>query len=264
MKNNSIIVNHVYQTHDYALFSHIHGNRSIKKIHVKRLIQSFQVAYLLSPILVNDKLQIIDGQHRFEAAKELGLPINYIVCQNYLLKEVQLLNTNMEKWSKMQYLESYCDLGHPEYLKVRNFMNQFPELSLNICLTILTSLAGVNKIVKDETIKSQTNKNGYMTKKTWEDGLLIIPNYNESVIEAQKLMQIKPFYKGFKKPYFVRAILGIMRLEQYDHDQFIKKLSLGAMPLKDCASITQYRLLIEDIYNYKSRQKVSLRYHNFK
>lgn len=264
MKKNSIIVNNVYQSYDYAMFSRIHGNRAIKKVHVKRLIQSFKVAYLLSPILVNDKFQIIDGQHRFEAAKELGLPINYIVCQNYLLKEVQLLNTNMEKWAKIQYLESFCDLGHPEYIKVKNFMSQFPELSLSICLIILTALHGANKIVKDDSIKSQTNKNGFMTKKTWEEGLLIIPNYHQSVIEAEKLMQIKPFYKGFKKPFFVRALIGIMRLEQYDHNQFLKKLSLNGIPLKDCASITQYRLLIEDIYNYKSRKKVSLRYHTFK
>jgi hypothetical protein len=30
--------------------------------------------------------------------------------------------------------------------------------------------------------------------------------------------------------------------------------------LKVCANVTQYKLLLEDIYNFRSREKVSLRF----
>jgi ParB-like chromosome segregation protein Spo0J len=82
------VVNQVNQTNDYEMFKTLDGNRTVNKLHVSRLKESFKTAYLLSPILINQQNQIIDGQHRFEAAKILGLPVNYIICNDYGLKEV--------------------------------------------------------------------------------------------------------------------------------------------------------------------------------
>ena len=38
---------------------------------------------LMCPIIVNENYEIIDGQHRYSASKELGLPIRYIVGEGY-------------------------------------------------------------------------------------------------------------------------------------------------------------------------------------
>ena len=62
--------NHVLSTTDYAKFKTLQGNRDVNKLHVSRLKESFKTAYLLSPIVVNQYYEIIDGQHRYEAAKE--------------------------------------------------------------------------------------------------------------------------------------------------------------------------------------------------
>ena len=71
--------NQVQTSSDYAKFKTLIGNRKPNELHIKRLISSFKERYLFSPILVNEKMQIIDGQHRFLSAKELNLPINYLV-----------------------------------------------------------------------------------------------------------------------------------------------------------------------------------------
>ena len=85
------VVNQVNQTTDYSKFKTLKGNRSVNKLHVKRLQKSFKQSYLLSPIIVNQNYEIIDGQHRFNAAKAENLPVNFILCNDYGLNEDILL-----------------------------------------------------------------------------------------------------------------------------------------------------------------------------
>ena len=84
----------VFQSNDYSKFTLLHGNRKVNPLHVKRLKQSFSKQYLISPIMVNENYKIIDGQHRFTAAREMGLVINYFIISGYGLNEIQMLNTN--------------------------------------------------------------------------------------------------------------------------------------------------------------------------
>ena len=81
-----LVVNQVNSTNDYLKFKTLKGNRNVNKLHVRRLKESFKEAYLLSPIIVNQNFEIIDGQHRFEAAKSMELPINFIIC-NFQIKK---------------------------------------------------------------------------------------------------------------------------------------------------------------------------------
>ena len=72
------IINQVMKTNDYTIFSQIKGNRFINKSHLNRIKQSIKEEYLEVPIIVNEKYEIIDGPHRFEAVKELKKPIYFI------------------------------------------------------------------------------------------------------------------------------------------------------------------------------------------
>lgn len=253
------VVNQVNQTNDYSMFKTLEGNRHVNKLHVNRLKESFKTAYLLSPILINQKNEIIDGQHRFEAAKSMGLPVNYIICNDYGLKEVQILNTNMKNWRKEDYLNAYCDLKHPEYLKFRNFMRRFNEFGIAATEAMLTGLMS-GKQGSDSKGEFTTNSSGKYTIKYFEQGDLIIPNYDYSVECAEKIMMVKPYYDGFNRPSFVRAMLGIFKVELYNHAKFIERLNANPTSLQHCANGTQYKLMIEDIYNFRSREKVSLRF----
>ena len=245
------VVNQVNQTNDYEMFKTLDGNRTVNKLHVSRLKESFKTAYLLSPILINQQNQIIDGQHRFEAAKALGLPINYIICNDYGLKEVQILNTNMKNWKKEDYLHAYCDLNKPEYLQFRNFMRRFNEFGIATCEIMLIDRSnGKQGIIEGMRCKI----------KYFEEGELEIPDYEYSCEIAEKIMQIKPYYDGFNRPSFVRAMCGVFKTADYNHTIFLQRLNAQPNALQHCATVMQYRLMIEDIYNYRSREKVSLRF----
>lgn len=53
----------IYETYDYSLFNLIGGNRLINVLNYKKLMKSIDEKQLLIPILVNEKMEIIDGQH---------------------------------------------------------------------------------------------------------------------------------------------------------------------------------------------------------
>jgi len=51
----------VYKTHKYDVFKLMDENRTLNMLHVKRLVQSFQDQYLVCPIIVNERFEVIDG-----------------------------------------------------------------------------------------------------------------------------------------------------------------------------------------------------------
>lgn len=250
------IVNQVVKTNDYSMFNHLDGNRIINKLHVERLKNSFKDRYLMSPIIVNDKHQIIDGQHRFSAAKQLKLPVNYIMVKDYGLKEVQMLNTNNKNWKKEDYLHAYCDLGYDEYLKMRQFMEDFPDFGISASEKILTNTyIGANQ-------KSGPKVDGVSMGKerTFQDGGLFIPNLDLSYENAEKIMMFKTHYDGYNRTLFVSTMITLFKHENYNHAQMIQKCNIQPGALTHCSNTSQYKILIEEIFNYKSHNKVTLRY----
>jgi hypothetical protein len=95
----------VQTTKDYYLFTPIDGNRNKNLLHLNRLKKSINENYLFTVIIVNENYQIIDGQHRFDVIKELNLPLHYIVCVGYGLKEVHILNQISKTWNADDYLK---------------------------------------------------------------------------------------------------------------------------------------------------------------
>lgn len=251
------VVNNIMSTNDYSIFTLIRGNRVVNKLHVERLKKSFSKSYLMSPIIVNQKYEIIDGQHRFNAAKELGLPVNFIVVNDYGLREVQLLNTNMKNWKKEDYLQAYCDLGYVEYLKMKKFMQDLPDFGIKAAEQLLTNTtAGANN--RQYVGKIDGNLAG--RSRNFQEGELEIPNLDLSYKNAEKIMRFKPYYDGFNRSVFVAAMIGMFKHENYNHSKMIGKVKNNPSALTHCSSVTQYKILIEEIYNYRSRDKVSLRF----
>ncbi len=99
----------IESTENYTLFKTIDGNRKVRSAHVKKLKESIVIdprTILFAPILVNEKYQVIDGQHRLEAIKQLGLPVYFIRHKGLGLDIVQKLNSNAKQWQPIDYWPS--------------------------------------------------------------------------------------------------------------------------------------------------------------
>ena len=73
--SNEIKIPKKYVTYDYSLFKFIDCNRNVS--HIKKLKESIESIDLTMhyPIIVNDNMEIVDGQPRFEVCKLIGKPI---------------------------------------------------------------------------------------------------------------------------------------------------------------------------------------------
>lgn len=254
----TMVINHVLQTNDYAVFKHIEGNRVINKLHVNRLKQSFQKEYLLSPIIVNQEMQIIDGQHRFEAAKDLGLPIRYFICNDYGLHQIQTLNANSSNWKKADYLNAYCDLGYDQYLLFRKFMERYPDFTLAACEIILNgattyTMVGTNRKLVD-------TRSGAYVKRDFEEGNFNIKDYAAACILTDKLIDMKPYFNRYNQRIFIIAMGTTFGSPNYNHQRMLRKLKAYPTLLQVGTSVVQTKKIIEDLYNYRTSDKVSLRF----
>lgn len=255
-----MIKDQVQKTTDYHLFSFINGNRKVNVAHVRRLERSIQKKYLISPIIVNEFYQIIDGQHRFTVLKRLQLPIHYIMVYGYGLEEVQILNTNSSDWKKVDYLNTYCDLRYPEYLKFRQFMQTYPEFGFQSCEMLLSNKTINRSMEQRREFVTPSNKKGAVHFRTFEDGDFICVDYQASCDSADKILSLKQYTNAFNRKCFIASMIQLFKCEEYDHNEFLAKLKMQPTALVDCVNVSQYKSLIEEIYNYKRKNKVNLRF----
>ena len=238
MKTNTI-----YSTNNYSLFKPIDGNRLLNQLHLKRLKQSIEKNYLFTVITVNERYEIIDGQHRFEAAKELNIPVNYIICEGYGLDEVHILNQNSKIWNSDDYLTGYCDLGIKDYLQYKRFKDKF-KFGHSECMAMLCGVIASGGDIQ------QAFKHGEFKVTHWE----------QACEYANRIWAFSELYDGFLRKSFVYAMLELFEKPEFEFTEFEHKVKLYPSALTNCSDKPQYIALIEEIYNYKRRNKVNLRY----
>jgi hypothetical protein len=233
--------NQVHTTTDYFLFKPIEGNRNKNLLHINRLKKSMAETYLFTVIIVNEKYEIIDGQHRFDVIQELQLPLNYIVCNGYGLNEVHILNQNSKTWTSDDYLDGYCKLGYKDYLKYKEFKDVY-GIGHYECMWLLNG--------------SQLSN----PTQVFFTGDFKIKNYNEACKIIEKIMLVEPYYEEWKRRSFILAMLQLFKNPNFELTEFLQKLKLQPTALTNCSTTNQYVSLIEEIYNYRRREKVNLRY----
>lgn len=248
MTISSSAVNKVYKENDLSIFKQIDGNRVPNLQHIKRLADSIKVYGMkCNPILVNEDMQVIDGQHRLLAAKEVGTFVYYIIVDGYKLSDVHTLNLNQKNWTKKDFMDGYANMGIDSYVKLKKFVDKNDDFGLSDCIALCSN----------NTVNGGTTKNG---QKPFEDGIWKIKDIELAQIMANKIRMIKPYYDGYNRSNFVGTMIGLLKNDNFDYNEFMHKLRLQPTALVDCANRDQYKTLIEDIYNYRSRNKVSLKY----
>jgi hypothetical protein len=234
--------NFVFTTKDYGLFKPIDGNRNLNHLHLSRLKKSIINNYLYTVIIINEKYEIIDGQHRYNVAKELNLPLNYIICEGYGLEEVHILNKISKTWNADDYLAGYCNLGYKDYIIYDEFKKKYGFGHYESMLML------------SEVYAKHLSE-------TFSNGNFKVKDYASAVKLAENIKKIGKIYDGYKRKAFVACMYQLTKHNpNFDFDEFHHKLKLQPTLLVDCATSTQYKDVIEEIYNYKRRDKISFRY----
>jgi hypothetical protein len=249
-KELSVPTYQVHTTTDYSMFKSIDGNRKLNLLHINRLKKSMQEHYLFTVIVVNEKYEIIDGQHRFNAIRDLELPLHYTVMNGYGLHHVQILNANSANWSTKDYLEAYCDLGYQDYITLAEFLRKY-KFNITIGASIL--------------IGNTTGQGGMKAGAPFEffkHGTLKVSD--QQVRDAEKFMEMlylfEPYFSAFKSRSFVFALMKLSNNPDFSMIELLQKVKIQPSALQACVQVNQMISLIEEIYNYKRRDKVNLRF----
>ena len=176
-------MNEILTTTDYTIFKRLKGNREVEPRRVTMLMNSIkQIGWVSNPIIVNDKMEIIDGQGRFEALKRLGMPVEYHVVNKAGLDECRVMNNRMRKWNTDNYVDSYAETGVTDYQRIKQLMEYF-DVPLDVVL------------MARDVKKGMTSNYGTHYKKMRE-GIL---TFTESdYIETSRILNI---YVEYRKPF---------------------------------------------------------------
>lgn len=252
-------VNKVYKTYDLSIFKSIDGNRVPNLQHIRRLTESLKVHGMkCNPILVNEKMEVIDGQHRLQAAKNVNTFVYYIVVNGYKLEEVHTLNLNQKNWTKRDYMDGYAEMGIESYIKLREFLQKNYDFTLTDCIAMCSNItsSSSNSIAN----KYKNNRIDSKQIEVFEEGTWVGKDFDLAQQWAHKIRMCKPYFEGYNKSIFVGTMIGLLQNNLFDFSEFMHKVRMQPKALVDCANREQMKSLIEDIYNYKSRNKVNLRY----
>jgi hypothetical protein len=204
-------------------------------------------------------MEVIDGQNRLAAAIETGMPVYYIVVKGYGIDQVSRLNSNMKNWTKKDYLNMYVVDGRKPYVEFKKFMDQFPAFGIQSSERILTFKGGNQRSFSHEKNgKRRTN----IKMKDFEEGKLVLPNVELSYKYARMISDFEPYYKDYTRGTFVSCMIPLFKSKVYNHKEMLYKLSVAPIRLTNCTTVSAYRLLLEDIYNWKRSKegKVSFRH----
>lgn len=224
------------------------GNREIDQTSLTKIINSIKVKNLLylRPIMVNSKYQVVDGQHRLEAAKALDLEVFYQVNPECSHEDIVLLNYNQKSWSNLDWVHYYATTGNENYQKIYDFCNKYKvEMIDFIYCYIRNSTWGNARYIKLGKFKYTDINEEEMAER------IATVNKCAEIIKRMSLEKRKPGGPKFKG--FLYAFLSNPDVDQ---ELFIAKLTQRIDVVRCCSDGYSYTQMFKKIYNYRNQNPV--------
>lgn len=241
----------ILETREYEMFEKLPCNRQLHEGNIKKIQKSIAEENLLKerPILVDENLCVIDGQHRLEAARRMGISIWYQITEKNNLKNLILYNNNNKSWGIEDYLNFYSHQdGYESYKELDKFITKH-MIDANIALHILSS----------------DRSTGFY--KDFKEGRYQFPE-GEKYLEAVKKKEmidetvayIKKKTSGNKvyldRVTFYGALVTFFSSENFFYETFFKKLEYKLDLMRPCSKREEYLRIFKDIYNWKNHSRI--------
>lgn len=233
----------ILQSTEYKKFKTLKGNRAINRSHVLKIGRSIAAHPDLiqyNPVMVNEKMEIIDGQHRFEALKELEMTVPYVEIVGGSAEAAQILNANQANWKPLDYAKSFAANGNEHYATYVEVKEANPDLRHGTMLALL---------------EGGTGQGGTSTKK-FRDGEFAVHN-NSWQNELEQLEDVREVVgKGiWNRRDFTQSVVVFMRHPGYNHEQMLEKVEkYGQKYLKGLSGVAEHLQALERTYNEYTHQ----------
>lgn len=238
----------VHVTFDYNLFKLHNANRPPNhwpKI-AKSLKKKDMSRYVPIIVIVTDNgYIIIDGQGRYFACMELGLPIYYIIAEGVGIEDIATFNTGQENWKLDDYLNFYSR-RKLSYMNVRMFLEDFPNIKLHYLLGTIWQTGG------------SENGKKVSTSELFKQGLFTFPEEarKKGAIVSQMLTAIEnsvPKEELKNKYSLVCALSSIVLNQNFNPNRLIEQVKKYPYVFRAEADQSHYKQNLEKLYNYRKR-----------
>lgn len=237
-------------TSDYSKFKTLKQNRAVNAAHVARLVASIEKnPHILDaqPILVNENMEIIDGQHRFEACKHLGIPVPYVQVAGLDVADAREMNAIQKNWTAMDYAWSHASTGNVHYKALLKYRSEHPRLSLSVVRAICSS--GQGSLGGDESV-SQSFRNGNFT-------------VNRDVEEVEWILsQIDVISEivNYEMPMSTGLVTAVCKaidtIDEFDMEQLLKNLRKNPQMMHRTSTVRDGLRMIEEIFNHGKHNRI--------
>ncbi len=237
----------VMQTNDYDRFHMVTGNRTLNLSKIKKILAVIERGTNLlpyCPILVverENKLDIIDGQHRFMISKKTGNPVYYIIATNLSLYEIASMNSNTEKWKPKDFINCYTQLGNEHYKKLESLLEKYPGLP---------TTSGVVLLLNGKAAA------GGGWGDVFQRGEFTV-NHEEYANRVLSFVDQFNFPAKFTRP-FLSAICKIVEANIFPIDQIVKKVNDNIDMLKVQDHPKKYLTNLEEIVGKGKQSRVNI------
>lgn len=238
----------IHETTDYEKFKFLPFNRMIKRKIVEKKKALLQKRNKLQtyPVVSTSNMEIIDGQHRFLACKELGLPVFYKIDPDFVPDDVVLINNENEKWSMEDCIRHWASRGKEAYRQLVKFCEEKDVYFSNLG----AFLFGQDK--KSMTFVKE-GKLSWVDMKSLEQRIEIDRKVKSMILSSTALNGACGTFTS--KANFVRSICELQTHPDFDAEHFFEALDKNLFRLKQCSLSSEYLSQWIAIYNLKKRDK---------
>lgn len=255
------IAYNVYRTYDYDKFKVLLGNRTTTE--TDRRVQNMMVSirtlgFIRNPIIVNKRFEVVDGQSRYYALKNLAMPIEYIIDDNIGTPECIGMNTGQKNWALKDFIFSYSELGNKNYVRFLGLMDRYrmiPMYAIYDAL-VVSSVLNFGKDTRNECIKKGTL---ICTEEDMERVITILEYVN---MFSKYINEI-----GGRTDQLFCALVYAYHFEKIDNDRLFDSFKKRYRDVTASLNLKNAFDALSDIYNRHSRNMpvdLSLEYKIYK
>lgn len=222
LPNGDSIDGFVYKTSNPNQFGDVKGNRIIndESVYSKRLSESLIKYGNVSPIIINDNEEIIDGQRRVMAIKKYNIktPLRYTRISNADINTVGDINRLQVKWSYKDWMHKYIEMNLIDYIEYNQLEETYGKYMRGRSLRSLLMNGKIESFKSDvwESGNFIINKASLPNVISFLDFLILVNNIggNENIFAKNRNFQ-KSLWEVYSKT------------ENFSEALFLKKIQLN-------------------------------------
>lgn len=232
----------VEATYNYSMFKDLLGNRGDVEKRKKRVLQSIkEVGLIPAPIVINEKNEVIDGQARLAAFRELSIPVYYMRVPGLTLEDCIAMNKNGTPWGLPDYINSFAQQGNENYQILKQFNSKHEKLHMDLLAWVLTGNINARQKIKSGDFKVDLE---------WvKDADSVVSEIHE-ILDGLKISG---------RIVNLHLALGYcLKKPEIDNERLKDRVRKRAFTFQSYSNIADWIDAISEAYNYKTKSTLQV------